>query len=66
MAKAVFLRKVVSTALPRIAVCNEIKSTQVEWMKHYEVITAVIEHNNKFLCMQRSKAKFDKNKKCAV
>lgn len=42
------------------------KSTQVEWMKHYEVVAAVIEHNNKFLCMQRSKAKFDKNKKCAV
>ncbi len=28
-------------------------------MKHYEVVAAVIEFNNKILCMQRNKAKFD-------
>lgn len=28
-------------------------------MKHYEVVAAVIEHDNKILCMQRNKAKYD-------
>ena len=28
-------------------------------MKHYEVVAAVIEYENKILCMQRGKAKFD-------
>ncbi len=28
-------------------------------MKHYEVVAAVIEHNEKILCMQRNKAKYD-------
>lgn len=28
-------------------------------MKHYEVVAAVIEYNNKILCMQRNKAKYD-------
>ena len=28
-------------------------------MKHYEVVAAVIEYDNKILCMQRDKAKFD-------
>jgi len=28
-------------------------------MKHYEVVAAVIEFDNKILCMQRNKAKFD-------
>ena len=28
-------------------------------MKHYEVVAAVIEFENKILCMQRGKAKFD-------
>lgn len=28
-------------------------------MKHYEVVAAVIEHDDKVLCMQRNKAKFD-------
>ena len=28
-------------------------------MKHYEVVAAVIEYDNKILCMQRNKAKFD-------
>ena len=28
-------------------------------MKHYEVVAAVIEHDNKILCMQRGKSKFD-------
>lgn len=27
-------------------------------MKHYEVVAAVIEHGDKFLCMQRNKGKF--------
>ena len=28
-------------------------------MKHYEVVAAVIEYENKILCMQRGKAKFE-------
>ena len=28
-------------------------------MKHYEVVAAVIEYDNKILCMQRGKAKFE-------
>lgn len=28
-------------------------------MKHYEVVAAVIEHEGKYLCMQRNKGKFD-------
>ena len=28
-------------------------------MKHYEVVAAVIEYDNKILCMQRDKGKFD-------
>ncbi len=28
-------------------------------MKHYEVVAAVIEYDNKILCMQRNKANFD-------
>lgn len=28
-------------------------------MKHYEVVAAVIEHNNRILCMQRNKGKYD-------
>ena len=28
-------------------------------MKHYEVVAAVIEYENKILCMQRGKAKYD-------
>lgn len=28
-------------------------------MKHYEVVAAVIKHNDKFLCMQRNVGKFD-------
>lgn len=28
-------------------------------MKHYEVVAAVIEYDNKILCMQRDKAKFE-------
>ena len=28
-------------------------------MKHYEVVAAVIEYEDKILCMQRGKAKFD-------
>lgn len=28
-------------------------------MKHYEVVAAVIEHENKILCMQRNKGKYD-------
>ena len=27
-------------------------------MKHYEVVAAIIEHDNKYLCMQRNKSKF--------
>ncbi len=27
-------------------------------MKHYEVVAAIIEHDNKILCMQRNKSKF--------
>ena len=38
-----------------------IKNTQDrdDSMKHYEVVAAVIECDNKILCMQRDKAKFD-------
>ncbi|MBQ2134423.1 MAG: NUDIX domain-containing protein, partial [Phascolarctobacterium sp.] len=28
-------------------------------MKHYEVVAAVIEYEDKILCMQRGKAKYD-------
>ncbi len=28
-------------------------------MKHYEVVAAVIQHGNKYLCMQRNEGKFD-------
>ena len=28
-------------------------------MKHYKVVAAVICHNNRFLCMQKGKTKFD-------
>ena len=32
-------------------------------MKHYEVVAAVIEYEDKILCMQRGKAKFEYGKK---
>ena len=38
---------------------EEFEDEEVQPMKHYEVVAAVIEHDGKILCMQRNKAKFD-------
>ena len=38
---------------------NENKNKRVDNMKHYEVVAAVIEYEDKILCMQRGKAKFE-------